>query len=135
MDDHLYDDIKYHYELNPLATNRPLTTKTIQHPLLAQHSDHQEINSIMSTTSQNINSSNPSIISQSSTNPSTKPTLLKTNPLTSKQQPVYTGEEIWKSKMEKMNAELFNLTYGSLVVQLFKDSENWSEVNKLLDKM
>ena len=80
------------------------------------------------------------------------------------------GEEIWKTKMEKIvsftmrlaegrcmlardrcqptsqltifthslpnkNSELFSLTYGSLVLQLFKDCENWTEVNKQLDTM
>lgn len=33
------------------------------------------------------------------------------------------------------NAELFALTYGSLVVQLIKDYEDYAEVNKQLDKM
>ncbi len=59
------------------------------------------------------------------------------------------GDEIWKSRMEKVvcvirlfllalkqqNAELFTLTYGSIVLQLFKDHGNWIEVNKQLDKM
>lgn len=33
------------------------------------------------------------------------------------------------------NAELFTLTYGALVVQLIKDYEDYSQVNKQLDKM
>ena len=33
------------------------------------------------------------------------------------------------------NAELFTLTYGSLVVQLVKDYEDYSEVNKQLELM
>ncbi|KAI9278867.1 transport protein particle complex subunit [Phascolomyces articulosus] len=45
------------------------------------------------------------------------------------------GEEVWKSKVEKINAELFTLTYGSLVVQLVKDYEDYSEVNKQLEQM
>eukprot|EP00842_Homolaphlyctis_polyrhiza_P002751 jgi/Hompol1/3477/HPOL_006558-RA len=46
-----------------------------------------------------------------------------------------TGDELWKSRVEKVNAELFTLTYGSLVAQLIKDFEDYSEVNKQLDKM
>ncbi|KAI9311129.1 transport protein particle complex subunit [Dichotomocladium elegans] len=45
------------------------------------------------------------------------------------------GEEVWKNKVEKINAELFTLTYGSLVVQLAKDYEDYSEVNKQLELM
>ncbi|CAO3671531.1 unnamed protein product [Umbelopsis vinacea] len=45
------------------------------------------------------------------------------------------GEDVWKNKVEKINAELFTLTYGSLVVQLIKDYEDYAEVNKQLDKM
>lgn len=33
------------------------------------------------------------------------------------------------------NAELFTMTYGALVVQLIKDYEDYSQVNKQLDKM
>ncbi|KAI9342084.1 transport protein particle complex subunit [Zopfochytrium polystomum] len=46
-----------------------------------------------------------------------------------------TGEELWKTRTEKINAELFTLTYGSLVAQLIKDYEDYSEVNKQLEKM
>lgn len=35
----------------------------------------------------------------------------------------------------QINAELFSLTYGALVVQLIKDYEDYDEVNKQLDKM
>ncbi|BGP45557.1 hypothetical protein JCM10450v2_001376 [Rhodotorula kratochvilovae] len=35
----------------------------------------------------------------------------------------------------QINAELFTLTYGALVVQLVKDYEDYAEVNKQLDKM
>ncbi|KAJ2078431.1 transport protein particle 22 kDa subunit [Coemansia sp. RSA 988] len=44
------------------------------------------------------------------------------------------GEEAWK-KIDKANAELFIFTYGSLVVQLVKDYEDYGAVNKQLDKM
>ena len=38
--------------------------------------------------------------------------------------------------MDKVNAELVTLTYGSIVAQLCKDYENdYVEVNKQLDKM
>ncbi|THH33884.1 hypothetical protein EUX98_g290 [Antrodiella citrinella] len=45
------------------------------------------------------------------------------------------GEDIWKSRPEKTNAELFALTYGALVVQLIQDYEDYDEVNKQLEKM
>ncbi|KAJ3329665.1 transport protein particle 22 kDa subunit, partial [Blyttiomyces sp. JEL0837] len=45
------------------------------------------------------------------------------------------GDDIWKSRTEKISAELFTLTYGSLVAQLMKDYEDYGEVNKQLDKM
>ncbi|CAG8509603.1 14557_t:CDS:2 [Acaulospora morrowiae] len=45
------------------------------------------------------------------------------------------GEEVWKNRVEKINAELFTLTYGSIVAQLVKDHEDYQEVNKQLDKM
>lgn len=44
------------------------------------------------------------------------------------------GDDMWK-RSEKINAELFALTYGSLVVQLIKDYEDFEEVNVQLDKM
>ncbi|KAK4689181.1 trafficking protein particle complex subunit 3, partial [Tremellales sp. Uapishka_1] len=44
------------------------------------------------------------------------------------------GDDIWK-RTDKVNAELFTLTYGALVVQLIKDYEDYTEVNKQLDKM
>lgn len=48
----------------------------------------------------------------------------------------YSGEEIWKNNIEKINSELFTLTYGSLVAQLCKDYNNdYQAVNKELDKM
>ncbi|KAF8643789.1 hypothetical protein AX16_008808 [Volvariella volvacea WC 439] len=45
------------------------------------------------------------------------------------------GEDLWKGRTEKINAELFALTYGALVVQLIQDYEDYAEVNKQLDKM
>ncbi|KAJ3298343.1 transport protein particle 22 kDa subunit [Borealophlyctis nickersoniae] len=46
-----------------------------------------------------------------------------------------TGDEIWKTRVEKINAELFTLTYGSVVAQLLRDYEDYAEVNKQLEKM
>ncbi|KAG0699653.1 transport protein particle complex subunit [Suillus ampliporus] len=45
------------------------------------------------------------------------------------------GEDLWKSRTEKINSELFALTYGALVVQLIQDYEDYAEVNKQLEKM
>ncbi|KAF9053872.1 TRAPP I complex [Hymenopellis radicata] len=45
------------------------------------------------------------------------------------------GEDLWKGRAEKVNAELFALTYGALVVQLIQDYEDYAEVNKQLEKM
>ncbi|KAI8826860.1 NO signaling/Golgi transport ligand-binding domain-containing protein [Fimicolochytrium jonesii] len=50
-------------------------------------------------------------------------------------QPRQTGDDIWKTRVDKISAELFTLTYGSVVAQLIKDHENYIEVNKHLDKM
>jgi hypothetical protein len=44
------------------------------------------------------------------------------------------GEELWK-QTEKVNSELFVLTYGSLVYQLMKDLDEDQEVNKALEKI
>lgn len=44
------------------------------------------------------------------------------------------GEDLWK-KTDKINAELFAMTYGAVVVQLIKDFEDFGQVNKQLDKM
>ncbi|TCD68913.1 transport protein particle 22 kDa subunit [Steccherinum ochraceum] len=54
---------------------------------------------------------------------------------TSSKQYKAIGEDIWKSRPEKTNAELFALTYGALVVQLIQDYEDYDEVNKQLEKM
>lgn len=46
------------------------------------------------------------------------------------------GEEVWKSRVDKVNSELVILTYGTIVAQLCKDYENdYIEVNKQLDRM
>ncbi|MCJ1234957.1 transport protein particle 22 kDa subunit [Varicellaria rhodocarpa] len=46
------------------------------------------------------------------------------------------GEEVWKTRVDKVNAELVTLTYGTIVAQLCNDYEsNYMEVNKQLDKM
>ncbi|KAF4615022.1 hypothetical protein D9613_002695 [Agrocybe pediades] len=54
---------------------------------------------------------------------------------TSNKQYKAIGEELWKGRSEKINAELFALTYGALVVQLIQDYEDYEEVNKQLEKM
>ncbi|KAF9475853.1 TRAPP I complex [Pholiota conissans] len=54
---------------------------------------------------------------------------------TSSKQYKNIGEELWKGRTEKINAELFALTYGALVVQLIQDYEDYEEVNKQLEKM
>ncbi|KAF6260821.1 NO signaling/Golgi transport ligand-binding domain-containing protein [Scenedesmus sp. NREL 46B-D3] len=38
-------------------------------------------------------------------------------------------------QLEQINAEIFTLTYGSLVRQLIADFEDLDEVNKQLEKM
>ncbi|EEB93238.1 hypothetical protein MPER_08136, partial [Moniliophthora perniciosa FA553] len=54
---------------------------------------------------------------------------------TTSKQYIARGEDLWKGRAEKVNAELFALTYGALVVQLIQDYEDYSEVNKQLEKM
>lgn len=44
------------------------------------------------------------------------------------------GPAAWKG-MDKMNSELFTLTYGALVAQLLRDHEDVDAVNAQLDKM
>lgn len=44
------------------------------------------------------------------------------------------GEKTWAS-VEKVNAELFVLTYGALVAQLVKDCQDVEEVNSRLEQM
>ncbi|KAF2100861.1 BET3 family protein [Rhizodiscina lignyota] len=46
------------------------------------------------------------------------------------------GEEVWKTRIDKVNAELVTLTYGTMVAQLCKDYDyDYTEVNRQLDKM
>ncbi|MCJ1405478.1 transport protein particle 22 kDa subunit [Xylographa trunciseda] len=46
------------------------------------------------------------------------------------------GEEVWKTRIDKVNAELVTLTYGTIVAQLCGDYDsNYDEVNKQLDRM
>ncbi|PWN27695.1 TRAPP I complex [Jaminaea rosea] len=45
------------------------------------------------------------------------------------------GDDVWKNKTDKISSELFTMTYGSLVIQLIKDYQDYAEVNKQLDKM
>ncbi|KAK9460827.1 NO signaling/Golgi transport ligand-binding domain-containing protein [Lipomyces oligophaga] len=50
--------------------------------------------------------------------------------------PRQVGEDVWKTRIEKVNAELVTLTYGSVVAQLCKDfSNDYVQVNEQLDKM
>lgn len=62
-------------------------------------------------------------------------------PTTTHQQPTMAaarykqvGDDMFK-KADKLNSELFSLTYGAMVVQLIKDYEDYNEVNTQLDKM
>ncbi|KAH9998101.1 transport protein particle complex subunit [Russula compacta] len=54
---------------------------------------------------------------------------------TSSKQYKAIGEDLWKGRTDKINAELFAMTYGALVVQLIQDYEDYAEVNKQLEKM
>eukprot|EP00903_Cladosiphon_okamuranus_P015509 g14319.t1 len=45
-----------------------------------------------------------------------------------------TGEQAW-AKIGKVNAELFTLTYGAMVMQLIQDFEDVGAVNKQLESM
>eukprot|EP01038_Epipyxis_sp_PR26KG_P006308 gene6308-8687_t len=44
------------------------------------------------------------------------------------------GDAVW-NRMSRVNAELFTLTYGSLVMQLIKDFEEVALVNEQLERM
>ncbi|KAH3686633.1 hypothetical protein WICPIJ_002383 [Wickerhamomyces pijperi] len=47
-----------------------------------------------------------------------------------------TGEDLWKNKADKVNSELFTLTYGSIVAQLVRDyKQDYTQVNLQLEKM
>eukprot|EP00164_Ancoracysta_twista_P011443 GFYU01017629.1.p1 GENE.GFYU01017629.1~~GFYU01017629.1.p1 ORF type:complete len:197 (-),score=59.43 GFYU01017629.1:84-641(-) len=50
-------------------------------------------------------------------------------------QPYQRTGEIAFSKIEKVNSELFTLTYGALVAQLMKDFDDVDQVNAQLEKM
>ncbi|KAI9217499.1 NO signaling/Golgi transport ligand-binding domain-containing protein [Blastocladiella britannica] len=46
------------------------------------------------------------------------------------------GDDIWRSKMDKVSGELFVLTYGAIVTQLVRDlGRDYAQVNAHLDKM
>ncbi|KAK5171012.1 uncharacterized protein LTR77_004156 [Saxophila tyrrhenica] len=53
------------------------------------------------------------------------------------------GEEVWKSRIDKINAEVVTLTYGTIVAQLCRDitvpntvsKTDYNAVNKELDRM
>ncbi|KAK3049300.1 hypothetical protein LTR09_009478 [Extremus antarcticus] len=53
------------------------------------------------------------------------------------------GEEVWKSRVDKINAEVVTLTYGTIVAQLCRDltvpntinKTDYNAVNKELDRM
>ncbi|KAF1985691.1 BET3 family protein [Aulographum hederae CBS 113979] len=54
----------------------------------------------------------------------------------STQKAARVGEDVWKTRIDKVNAELVTLTYGTVVAQLCRDfSTDYAEVNRQLDKM
>ncbi|KAL3785793.1 hypothetical protein HJC23_007349 [Cyclotella cryptica] len=54
--------------------------------------------------------------------------------MASKSQAAQSGQALW-TKMPKANAELFALTYGSLVTELVRDYEDPIEVNAQLERI
>jgi hypothetical protein len=54
--------------------------------------------------------------------------------MSSKSSATQSGQALW-TKMPKANAELFALTYGSLVTELVRDYEDPIEVNAQLDRI
>ena len=47
-----------------------------------------------------------------------------------------TADEIWKNRTEKVNAELFTLTYGAIVAELCRSCDrNFEKVNSKLFQM
>ncbi|ODV95849.1 hypothetical protein PACTADRAFT_2156 [Pachysolen tannophilus NRRL Y-2460] len=44
------------------------------------------------------------------------------------------SDDIWKNRVDKINSEVFTLTYGSIVAQLCRDF-TYAEVNTQLEKM
>ncbi|EXJ92568.1 hypothetical protein A1O3_01120 [Capronia epimyces CBS 606.96] len=56
--------------------------------------------------------------------------------MASGQKAARVGEEVWKTRVEKVNAELVTLTYGTIVAQLCTDYDyDYAQVNQQLDKM
>ncbi|EHY54497.1 hypothetical protein HRR83_004381 [Exophiala dermatitidis] len=56
--------------------------------------------------------------------------------MASSQKAARVGEEVWKTRVEKVNAELVTLTYGTIVAQLCTDYDyDYAQVNQQLDKM
>ncbi|KIW72867.1 hypothetical protein PV04_01030 [Phialophora macrospora] len=56
--------------------------------------------------------------------------------MSSSQKAARVGEEIWKTRVDKVNAELVTLTYGTIVAQLCTDYDyDYVQVNQQLDKM
>ncbi|KIW35201.1 hypothetical protein, variant 1 [Cladophialophora immunda] len=56
--------------------------------------------------------------------------------MASSQKAARVGEEIWKTRVDKVNAELVTLTYGTIVAQLCTDYDyDYTQVNQQLDKM
>lgn len=52
------------------------------------------------------------------------------------QETVFWSNRIARTRIDKVNAELVTLTYGTIVAQLCKDFEDdYPEVNRQLDKM
>lgn len=52
------------------------------------------------------------------------------------QETVFWSNRIVRTRIDKVNAELVTLTYGTIVAQLCKDfEEDYPEVNRQLDKM
>ncbi|EXJ70303.1 uncharacterized protein A1O5_06371 [Cladophialophora psammophila CBS 110553] len=56
--------------------------------------------------------------------------------MASSQKAARVGEEVWKTRVDKVNAELVTLTYGTIVAQLCTDYDyDYAQVNQQLDKM
>jgi len=56
--------------------------------------------------------------------------------MASAQKAARLGEEMWKTRVEKVNAELVTLTYGTIVQQLCQDYDHdYVEVNAQLERM
>jgi len=56
--------------------------------------------------------------------------------MASAQKAARLGEEMWKTRVEKVNAELVTLTYGTIVAQLCQDYDyDYIEVNTQLERM